>query len=248
MTQWDADAHERLKHIVAGLRVDAVLDLFERVVARVWAFNVDRFEPSEIGDTNLSIGMTAKENITSLVLREAWTASNPAQLGPGVHVTVAEGSLLVSAAGVRVRIMKSPASPVLSEPSWDNGFNWRSESDIRQHAAAANMHSYNPFVIGPGGLFEDMFPAAGSVDRLRETVLVWAGGSTSPYTAGWLGFPTLGERPWLAVENVWWHEADGLSAGTRPGNGIESDTDSFADRKPPIPEIAFKQRPRTAEQ
>jgi hypothetical protein len=248
MTSWDAEAHERLKHITASLREEGVLSLFERTVARVWKFNVDRFEPSEIGDTNLSLGMTAKENITTLILREAWTAGNPAGLGDRVHVTVSNGSLLVRAGGVRVRVMKSAATPILTEPGWDSGFSWQSDSDIRREAAASNMKGYNPFVIGPGGLFDDMYPPNGSVDQLRETILVWAGGSTSPYTGGWLGFPTLGERPWLAVEKLWWHEAGSALRDTRPGDLDAFEGDTFADRQPPKPEITLKPRPKTAEQ
>jgi hypothetical protein len=144
MTSWDAEAHERLEHITAALRDEGVLSLFERTIARVWKFNVDRFEPSEIGDTNLSLGMTAKENITSLILREAWMAGNPAGLGDKVHVNTANGSLLVQAGGVRIRLMKSAAAPILTKPGWDNGFSWESDSDIRRAASSLQYEGLQP--------------------------------------------------------------------------------------------------------
>jgi len=247
MDLWDGAAHDRLKQIVADLRGEGVLDLFERLVARVWKFNVDRHEPSEIGDTNLSLGITAKENITSLVVREAWMTGNSGDLSESVHVSVSKGSLLVRAAGVRVRMMKSAASPTLREPRWDSDFIWENESDVRAAAAASNRDSYNPFIIGPGSLFENIFPPTGSVEQLRETMLVWAGGSDSPFTGGWLGLPTMGERPWLAVENLWWHELD--ADGRIPLGGDKTpDADTFSNREAPKPSITLKPRPKTAEQ
>ncbi len=136
MTWSDPAAEARLKDIIAGMRAAGVIDMFERIVAHVWKVNVDRFEPSEIGDTNRSLGITATENIRTLVLRESWTASNPAGLGNGVHVTAPNDSLLVEAAGVRLRVMKCPPAITLSEPRWDTDFRWQAESDVRLEAGA----------------------------------------------------------------------------------------------------------------
>src|ERR1022692_3884140 len=102
MSSWDAASQERLGDIVAGLRAEGVVDMIERIVARVWKANVDRFEPRELGDTNRSLGITASENIRTLVIRESWTAGNPACLGESVHVTAPSDSLLVRGAGVKL--------------------------------------------------------------------------------------------------------------------------------------------------
>ena len=216
-----------------------------RIVARVWKANVDRFEPSELGDTNRSLGITASENIRTLVIRESWAASNPACLGESVHVTAPNDSLLVRAAGVKLHVMKSAPAVTLAEPRWDTDFTWTGESDVRIAAAAANAAGYNPYRI-EGGLFEDMFPAAGNVSQLREAFLVWAGGSASPFTGGWLGLPTLGDLPWLAVENLWWHGIDGMP-GARSDYGVPVG-DMFSDKEAPSPLVSLKTRPRTAEQ
>ncbi len=245
MSSWDAASQERLRNIVAELRAEGVVDMLERVVARVWRVNVDRYEPSELGDTNRSLGITACENIRTLVMRERWAASNPAGLGDSVRVTAPNDSLLVEAAGVKLHVMKSAPAIRLTEPRWDTDFTWSGESDVRVAAAAANTAGYNPY-RAEGGLFEDLFPAVGNVSQVRETFLVWAGGSESPLTGGWLGLPTLGDQPWLAVENLWWHGADSM-----PGSRMEQAVaalDVFSDRAVPRPMVSLKARPRTAQQ
>jgi hypothetical protein len=245
MPDWDAAAGERLKEIAADLRGAGVIDMFEKTVARVWQVNVDRFEPGEVGDTNRSLGITASENIRTLVLRESWSGDNP-RLGGGVHVTAPNDSLLVQVAGVRLHVMKSAPALTLSEPRWDSEFIWKGESDVRLEAATANASVYHRFLTVPGGLFEHMDPPADRTSGLREVMLVWAGGSNSPATGGWLGLPITGERPWLAVRNVWWHGPAGHEAGSRDRDQPANDT--FTDRKAPSPVIAIRQRPRTAEQ
>ena len=245
MTPWDETVQERLADIVTVLRAESVIDMFERLIARVWKVNVDRFEPSEIGDTNRSLGITAAENIRTLVLREAWAAANPLGLGAGVHVTAPNDSLLVQVAGVRLHVMKSAPAISLAEPQWDT-VSWKGESEVRFEAAAANAACFGTQWAVPGGLFEDELPAAGSAARLKEVMLVWAGGSNIPFTGGWVGLPAVGDRPWLAVQNIWWHGADGVVPGSRDGDAPGSD--AFSTRDAPSPVISLKQRPKTAEQ
>jgi hypothetical protein len=246
MTRWDGAAGERLHGIITELRSEGVIDLLERVIARVWEFNVDRFEPTEIGDTNRSLGITATENIRSLILRESRTEGNPAGLGDSVKITAPNDSLLIQGAGVSLHVMKSAAAVTLAEPLWDGAFAWKGDSDVRIEAAAANAASYNVAMGGPGSLFEGIFPPIGDVSQLRETFLVWAGGSDSPYTGGWIGLPTLGERQWLAVENLWWHQGGGIAAGSADSG--DSIRDAFSDRDVPSPLVSLKQLPKTAGQ
>jgi hypothetical protein len=77
-------------------------------------------------------------------------------------------------------------------------------------------------------------------------MLVWAGGSNSPFTGGWVGLPVLGERPWLAVQNIWWHKPGAMVPASDESEGPASDT--FSARDMPSPLVSLKQRPRTAEQ
>jgi hypothetical protein len=246
MTPWERAAQQRLEDIVAVLRAEGVTGMFERTVARVWQINVDRFEPSEVGDTNRSLGITAAENIRTLVIRDAWSAGNPAGLGAGVKVTAPNDSLLAEVAGVRLHVMKSAPGLALAEPQWDLDFNWAGESEVRTDAATANAACLGTYLAVPGGLFEDDLPEAGSASRLREAMLVWAGGSNSPFTGGWIGLPVIGARPWLAVRNVWWHKPGRIASGTRSGGETAGDT--FSTRDVPAPVISLRQRPGAAEQ
>lgn len=246
MTPWEAAAQERLDDIVANQRAAGVIDMFERIIARMWKINVDRFEPSEVGDTNRSLGITANENIRTLVVRESWDAANPAGLGVGVEVTAPNDSLLVEVGGVRLHVMKSVPSISLVEPRWAVDFRWAGDSDVRAEAAAANTAFLGAGLAVPGGLFEDELPGPGDAARLREVMLVWAGGSNSPFTGGWVGLPVLGERPWLAVQNIWWHKPGAMIPGSDESEG--SDSDTFSTRDVPSPLVSLKQRPRTAEQ
>lgn len=249
MTTWDPDATTRLQQQISSLRDEGVVDMFERIVARVWKFNVDRHEPTEIGDTNRSLGINASENIRTLSLRERWKPDREANtVTERIHIDAPNDSLRVRAPGLTVRIMKSAAAPDLKEPRWDDAFNWKAESDVRLNATRSNMGGYNPFLIGPGGLFEDLFPPTGSVAQLREAFLIWSGGSDSPFTAGWLGFPTTGERPWLAIENLWWHGPGRSGALAGASDGVEPDGDSFTTREAPEPSIKLKRRDRASEQ
>ncbi len=245
MTNLDVAAQERLAEITSALHEAGVTDLFERVIARVWKINVDRFEPDEVGDTSRSLGITASENIRTLVLREAWTAGGAAGLGRDVRVTAPNDSLLVQAGRIRLHVMKSAPAIALTEPRWETEFTWKGESDVRIEAATANTAVYNPFLAVPGGLFEDLLPPVNSAANLREVILIWAGGANSPVTGGWLGLPVLGDRPWLAVENLWWH---GAAAPTGESQADSLLTDAFTDRATPSPVVSLKQWQKTAEQ
>jgi hypothetical protein len=245
MTNVDVAAQERLTEIISTLRETGVIDLFERIIARVWKINVDRFEPAEVGDTNRSLGITATENIRTLVVRESLLAGNPAGLASHVRVTAPNDSLLVQVGSIRLHVMKSAPAIALAEPRWSTEFTWKGESDVRVEAATANTAVYNPFLAVPGGLFEDQLPPANNAAYLREVSLIWAGGSDSPATGGWLGLPVLGDRPWLAVENLWWHGPATLAGQSRQ-DAFEAD--AFSDRAAPSPVISLKQRPKTAEQ
>jgi hypothetical protein len=244
MTPWEQAAQERLHRIVAVMRAEAVIDMCERVIARVWKINVDRYEPSEVGDTNRSLGITAAENIRTLIVRESWDASNPEGLGAGVKVTAPSDSLLVEVAGARMHVMKSAPTLSLQEPNWDTDFNWAGESDVRHDAAAANAACVGAYLAVPGGLFEDEPPEPDGASQLREVMLVWAGGSNSPFTGGWLGVPVLGERPWLAVQNLWWHKPSTEESDSRGGEGSAEDT--FSARDVPDLAVSLKQRAEPA--
>lgn len=96
---WDPEAYARLQLVASLLRDDGVVDLLHEVVRQVWKYNVDRHEPSLIGDTNRSLGFTTSENIRSLVPREVNTTFRREGLAESVRVSTAGNSLLIHAAG-----------------------------------------------------------------------------------------------------------------------------------------------------
>lgn len=245
MDRWDQAVSDRLKVIVEQLSESRVLPVLEATIARVWSANMARYEPSDLGDTPRSVGITAFENIRELTLRERWSSKSTGQLGQHVHVTAPNGSLLIESRGVRLLVKKANAMVALEEPRWSD-FEWARESDVRQAAARNNAARYNPFQIGSGTLFDGVFPAKGDPKALRDVILVWAGGSSNPDTAGWLGVPTDNpDHPWLAVQQIWWQQAGG---GTQRDRNLPTnpDVDTFERRPLPQPEIRMKPKPKTA--
>lgn len=129
-------------------------------------------------------------------------------------------------------------------------FSWTGDdSETRAAAANANALKYNPWVGIPNGLFNGLVAPTGSVDALNEVFLVWAGGTDAPNTAGWLGLPTTGAAPWLAVEQLWWDDS-GTGASHRLAAGKPSlmPGPSYSDGEAPQPQVQLKARPKTAEQ
>jgi hypothetical protein len=249
MTDWDRAAHARLQGIVPQLNAAGVIPFLERTVAHVWRTNTDRYEPTEIGDTTRSLGITAAENIRELAMRARWgPITGQADLEDDVHVTASDGSLLIQCDGTTLRAIKAPSRVTLETPLWQ-AFDWNTESDVRLSAARNNHACYNPLGVGGGTLFDDVFPAQGDAGLLRDVFLVWAGGWSSPYTAGWLGLPTLHpDGPWLAIEPLWWHDGGSLSAAEGGTKDPDPTHDTFERRAAPNPKVVLKAKPRRSTQ
>ena len=141
---WDTEARTRLQLVTTSLRDEGVVDMLQQVVQRVWAYNVDRHSPADIGDTNRSLGVAAFENIRSLVLREVNATPRRKGLAESVRVSTADNSLFIQAAGVRLRVVKAPAAVLLVEPRWDGDFDWATESEVRSMAAWDKPRAVRP--------------------------------------------------------------------------------------------------------
>ncbi|MDF2979710.1 MAG: hypothetical protein K0S40_4438 [Actinomycetospora sp.] len=132
---WDAQVTAWLDEVLVGLRATGLVELVERTVAGVWERNVDRHDPVVAGDTATSLGITASENIRTLLLREdqaTWAAR-------GVAITSVQQALVLRAAGLRVLLMKADAAA----PAWSTT-RWETESDVRRLAAEENAARYEP--------------------------------------------------------------------------------------------------------
>lgn len=215
--RWDTRATAWLDDVLAQLRALGVADLCERVVAQVWERNVDRYDPDVAGDTATSLGITAAENIRTLLLRE------PAP--PGVVLRAAQHSLTIDAADVHLQVMKAadrrldpdPDQPL--ELDW-SGQRWDAASDVRRAAAADNARRYEPRVPDQWGQtwLTGLVGDAATDDpaRLRHVVLVWAGDPVTAATTGWLGVPYAGVTPWLAAREMWHHGPDDVPRPPEP--------------------------------
>ncbi|MEJ2889917.1 hypothetical protein [Actinomycetospora aeridis] len=209
--EWDAQAAGWLEDALARLRASGLAGLVERTVARVWEANVDRFDPVVAGDTATSLGITASENIRTLLLREdrhAWAER-------GVLLTSRQQALVLVVDGLEVLIMKAGAL------DWE-GTRWDLASDVRRSAAEDNAKHYEPDVEHQSG--QTWWPRLVSAaddrpEELRHLVLVWTGDPVTAVTSGWLGVPyagPAGSTPWLAVTPVWRHGADDVPRPPEP--------------------------------
>ena len=200
--RWDAQVTVWLDDVLAALRATGLVDLVERTVAHVWERNVDRHDPVVAGDTATSLGITASENIRTLLLREdheAWAARR-------VAITSSQQALVLRTGVRRVLLMKAdPGTPARESTRWD------AAGDVRRLAAEDNAARYEPSVEHQGGQtwWPGLVPgAADDPARLRHLVFVWTGDPATATTAGWLGVPHAGPpgtSPWLAVAEVWQH-------------------------------------------
>ncbi len=225
--RWDTRAAAWLDEVLAQLRALGVADLCERVVAQVWERNVDRHDPVVAGDTATSLGITAAENIRTLLLREDPESWRPR----GVVLRAAQHSLMIDAADVHLQVMKAadrrldpdPDQPL--ELEW-SGTRWDGESEVRRSAAAVNARRYEPREADQWGqtwltglVGGDDARAADEPARLRHVMLVWAGDPVTAATTGWLAVPYAGApgtSPWLAAREMWHHGPDDVPSPPEP--------------------------------
>jgi hypothetical protein len=213
--RWDAQVSGWLDDVLAAIRATGLAELVEATVADVWERNVDRYDPVVAGDTATSLGITASENIRSLLLRvdhERWAAR-------GVVVTSVQQALVLRIGVRRMLLMKVTDRRLHPEEDddehdWRSGIRWDAASDVRRLAAEDNARRYEPCVEDQTGQtwWPGLVPGApddpDDPDGLRHLVLVWAGDPVGGTTAGWLGVPYAGPPgtpPWLAITPVWHH-------------------------------------------
>ncbi|GLZ45097.1 hypothetical protein Acsp06_12820 [Actinomycetospora sp. NBRC 106375] len=212
--RWDEQVQGWLDGVLGTVRAIGLADLLERTIAQVWERNVDRYDPAVAGDTATSLGITASENIRTLLLREdlaAWAAR-------GVLVTSEQQALVLRLGTLRLLLMKVPdraLGPVgPAELGWD-ATRWDTASDVRRHAAHENAGRYEPGPEHQWGQtwWRGLVGDDGDADpvRLRHIVLVWTGDPRTAVTTGWLAVPYAGppgSAPWLAATEVWHHGPD----------------------------------------
>lgn len=233
---------------VSRLEDSGLLDAIRDLQREVWAVNIDRYEPDELGDTPRSLGLLTFENFTQRALRRY----NHDELEPaekhwnieGLHVTTPRGVLTFELGGARIAGMKVPPSGRRS-PQWDRFADWDNESSTRLHIARENSRvlggyktpNHDQYVFA--GMDSELGRAPGAVSNF---LYVWAGEFQSPLTSAWLTVPALGGHPFAAIAQLWHDSEDDLLDGTRtPARG--PDGPSFDEKPAAQPSIALKRRP-----
>jgi hypothetical protein len=207
MYSWDPGGLQFLDSLTHKFRELELLEWLHKTVSDVWAVNMDRYEPAALGDTAGAFGILSAHNIRQRALKAyqegqgAWSANRARASEP-------DGSLLITAEGVNVHILKAPRSGSRT-PLWERDFKWDSNSFTRLNAALRNTASKptQTSLSGQDCLFE-LTP----VDQVSQAVagaysdvfLVWSGEESTGLTAAWLGIPVLGPSPWVAVSRPLW--------------------------------------------
>ena len=181
----DFAAQELLEQVTDEWAATGVLRVLRELVDQVWRTDLERYD-HELGDDAMSLGMQASRNLCNLTVRRL-------QGRPGV-LARDRRTLEIGYAGRVLHVGKAPSD----SPTWDvDQVDW-ADSEVREHAAAANTAAYQS---SSGTLFENWDALPGQnldPSALLHLHLTWQGLADGS-TRSWLGFPQLGLRPWFAV-------------------------------------------------
>jgi hypothetical protein len=211
----DFAAQKLLEQVTDEWAATGVLRVLCELVDQVWRTDLQRYDP-DLGDDAMSLGMQASRNLCNLTVRRL-------QGVPGVLARDRK-TLEINYAGRVLHVGKAPSD----SPTWEvDQVDW-ADSDVREHAAAANTAAYQS---ASGTLFDDWDALPGQnadPSALQHLHLTWQGLADGS-TRTWLGFPQLGPRPWFAVL---------LLDDTRLGDvTIDLTTAETVHRKPTILEL-----------
>lgn len=234
----------------------------------IWASCLDRYEPDELGDTHMSLGIQASENLYERAQRRYLGDArehpeNHWDVG-GLRLTTPRKVLtfeLASALGsVRLLAMKTPMADGRS-PRWDVLTDWDHESHARFQAAAGNSVALGRY-LSPAPGQDELFDAAcatreanrdadqaahPAVMRKLTFMWLWSGDPEGPLTSGWLAVPVLGETPFAGVVRSLWRDED--TDNLAPTRYQHTPTGPRFDERPVTgAELTLKRREPGAEQ
>lgn len=248
MSAAEEAASAALDRMTKRLDETGLLAAIRSLQQEVWAVNVDRFEPDELGDTPRSLGLLTFENFTTRALRRF----NHDELEPtdkhwnieGLRVTTPNGVLTFELDGARIAGMKVPPAEQRA-PRWERFADWDNESNTRLEIARENSKVLGEYTTPEPGQreladFHDVFGRRPGM--VAHFLYVWAGEHTSPLTSGWLTVPALGGHPFAAIKNLWHDDDNDLPHGTRtPSRGPAGP--SFDQKPAAQPSITLKPKP-----
>lgn len=241
-------AESALESAVASLKASGLLAAIRDLQRTVWAVNIDRYEPEELGDTPRALGLLSFENFTQRAIRRY----NRDELEPsdkhwnidGLKVTTPDGVLTFELEGVRIVGMKVPPAQRRS-PDWDRFADWDNESEARRQIAQKNSRvlcGYSTPLPGQGVLTDIEVDLGSAPGAVCDFLYVWAGEFSAPLTSGWLTVPVVGGTPFAAVQPLWRDTDDDLMIGAQaPSRGPGGP--SFEEKPAARPAITLKPRP-----
>lgn len=193
--QSDPVVDELLASVIAHWRDEGPLEEILATIDRVWATDLARHEP-QLGDDATSLGIQCSRNVMNLVARSGTIREiDGCRVRGGNTLTVSFATQVLHTSKVG-RLGRR----------WDPySMDWNS-SDTRADGAAANSRAYVP---ASGTLFEGLDDGpSGDPAALRYVHLAWQG-LAEGRTRVFMGFPSEGHSPWMAVHLL----ADGQSGG-----------------------------------
>ncbi|MFH5208605.1 hypothetical protein ACHIPZ_10395 [Antrihabitans sp. NCIMB 15449] len=234
-------AQVALEATAEACSVSGLTDAWRTLIQDVYSANLDRYEPDELGDTPLTLGIQCSDNLkTRAIRRFALEDNEPTDRHwhiDGLHVSSPGNTLTFSLGSTRVVTMKTPFSAGRT-PLWDHIGDWEQDSQIRLSIATENSRVL-AYQTHPTSAFT-LFPHSGCPGVVRNYMLLWAGEPDSPSTAGWLGIPVLGDSAFIARKQLWWDEVPTqIPTKTRSNRGPH-----FDERRAAAPEVTLKQRRR----
>lgn len=241
MDQAQVAAGEALEATVEACSDSGLVTAWRGLVRDVYSANLDRYEPDELGDTAMTLGIQCAENLKTRAIRRF----RRDDLEPddvhwdidGLRVWTPRNVLTFNSGNARVVTMKVPFAEGRS-PRWDRIGDWDQDSQIRLAIATENSRvlRYRTHAESDG-----LFPHTGAPGVVRNYMMLWAGEADAALTAGWLGVPVLGDTPFIARKQLWWDDEPHtrITARTTPDRGP-----TFDERPAATPEVTLKRQPQ----
>ena len=235
-------AREALDMAVDTFTGNGLVRAWQRLVQDVYASNLARHEPDELGDTAMSFGIQCYENLKTRAVRrfrhDGLEAADAYWDIGGLSVNTLGNVLSFDLAGARCVTMKVPFANRRS-PNWDHNGDWEQGSQVRTEIAAKNSEvlQYRTHADGES----PRFPHPGSPGVVRNFMLLWAGESDAALTAGWLVVPILGDTPFIARKQLWW-DPEPVKRVTQKTRSVRGP--SFDERAAVQPAVALKKQRR----
>lgn len=240
MDEAQSAAQVALDTTVEACTASGLAEALQALVQDVYAANLSRHEPDELGDTPMSFGIQCYENLKTRALRRFRSDDlEPAEAHwdiSGLKVWTPSNVLRFDLGQARIVTIKVPFGEGRT-PNWNRSGDWDQYSQTR-HAIATENSRVLQYRSPAEGVFP-LLPHPGSPGLVENYMLIWAGEPDAALTAGWLGVPVLGETPFVARETLWWDEEPHtrVPVKTAPDRGP-----SFDKRPAATPAVALKKQ------